>query len=143
MRERLWEVYQVFPQKTRAKIDVWRKSMRLPKPTFRVEEWGVDENNPDEVAKAEKKHINEVNRLYIQRTMTESDVVWVLEDTIGSLTENEQKHLESNFRAKLNTEPAKYLDLFLNEAYENYRSTEVNVKSYKRWKKSYEKTILK
>lgn len=144
MRQRLIELYNIHKIKTQKAIDVWRRDNRYPKVTFRAEEWKIENGNIDDLRKAMIQHENQVNLLYIKRTMTERDVEWVIKDIIDSLIGTEKKALWDNFCAdtKMSKVAPSERDAF-KENYNYYASNEQNVKAFKKWKKMIEKEMTK
>ena len=145
MRQRLIELYNIHPTKTKKAIDVWRRDNRYPKVDFRPEEWKIEKGNLNDLRKAMIQHENQVNLIYIKQTMTDRDVEWVIKDIINSLISVEKNQLWSNFCADAKVQKASTpseLDGFFAE-YDYHQSNEMNLKAFKKWKKMIEKELAK
>ena len=145
MRQRLIELYNIHRIKTQKAIDTWRRDNRYPKVDFRPEEWKIESGSLDDLKKAMIQHENQVNLIYIKQTMTERDVEWVIRDVVNSLVGFEKKELWNNFCADTKVQKAgtqKDFDAF-KENYDYALSNDMNLKAFKKWKKSLEKELAK
>ena len=136
-RQRLIELYNIHRIKTAKAVDVWRRDNRLPKVTFRPDEW-----KESDLHKAMQMHENQVNLIYIKQTMTDRDVEWVVKDIVNSLIGFEKNDLWNNWCAnpKVQKLAPSERDAF-KPHYDYALCDEDNLKLFKKWKKMVEKEL--